>query len=110
LEGIAEMDHEYLWPIYWCANTQDRLSKNIENITTIFTVNGETVPDKYILDYDFDTNTGWKCNYHSIVISGWLSNAQYTLKVKRIFKTDINDGQQNYPAGSYVYKLVLTLP
>jgi len=110
LEGTAAVGHEYLWPIHWCANNQKNLQVDIDNITTIFTVNGRTVPDKYILDYDFDANTGWKCNYRALIISDWLSNTQYTLQVERIFKTSIDDGQQEYPAGSYIYKLVLTVP
>jgi hypothetical protein len=109
LRGTAQQKKEYLWPIYWCAKDQETLAQNVENITTIFSVNDEVIPDKYIFNYDYDTNTGWKCNYHAAVIGGWLRNSQYTLRVERVFETDINDGQQKYPAGSYVYELSISV-
>lgn len=107
--GTAEWNKEYLWPIYWCAKTQDTLSQNVENILTIFSVNDEVVPDKYIFNYYYDTNTGWKCNYHSIMIDGWQRNSRFTLQVERVFNTEINDGRQKYPAGSYIYELVISV-
>ena len=107
--GTAQADREYLWPIYWCATDQNTLSGNVENITTVFTVNGEIVPDKHIFEYYYDTNTGWKCNYRATVIGGWQKNTQLILQVKRTFATQISDGQQSYPAGDYIYELVLSV-
>ncbi len=108
LDGTAQQNKEYLWPIYWCANSQETLQQNVANIQTIFTVNGEVVPAQYLFDYDYDTNTGWRCNYHATVISGWRPNTQYTLRVERIFASEINDGEKTYPAGSYVYELIIS--
>jgi hypothetical protein len=107
--GTVEQGKEYLWPIYWCAKDQETLTQNVENITTIFAVNGEVIPDKYIFNYDYNLNSGWMCNYHATVISGWQNDSKYALRVERVFKMDINDGQQSYPAGSYVYELNISI-
>jgi len=109
LKGISQEGTEYLWPIYWCAINQATLSKNIENIGTVFMINGEVVPDKYIFDYYYDTNTGWKCNYRAIVLGDWLKNTQVVLQIKRNIAVDVNDGQHNYVSGSYIYELVVSV-
>ena len=109
LSGTAQKEKEYLWPIYWCSKDQATLANNVENITTVFMVNGEIVPSEYIFDYYYDTNTGWKCNYHATVIGRWPSNVQLILQVKRTFATQINDGQQSYPAGDYIYELNISV-
>ncbi len=107
--GTAQKDKEYLWPIYWCSKDQVTLAGNVENITTVFMVNGEIVPTKYIFDYYYDTNTGWECNYHATVIGRWPNNVQLILQVKRTFAAQINDGQQSYPAGDYIYELTISV-
>ena len=107
--GTANANKEYLWPIYWCAIDRPTLDMDVENISTVFMVNGEKVPDEYIFDYYYDNNTGWKCNYRASVIGKFPRNTSITLQVTRDFKTDIFDGQGTYPAGSYTYKLVLSV-
>jgi hypothetical protein len=103
--GEAQYGQEYLFPVYWCATSSDLLASNMDNITTVFTVNGETVPEKYVFRYNYDTNTGWKCNYHAIVLGGWSVNAQYTLEITRTLLIDLSDGQTSYSSGEYVYRL-----
>jgi len=103
--GEARYGKEYLFPVYWCTTTSDLLTYNTDYINTFFLVNGEIVPEKYVFNYNYDTNTGWICNYHAIVIGGWVKNENYTLEIKRIFLKDLSDGQSSYSAGEYTYSL-----
>jgi len=68
--GEARYGKEYLFPVYWCTTTSDLLTYNTDYINTLFSVNGEVVPEKYVFNYNYDTNTGWNCNYHAVVIGG----------------------------------------
>ena len=105
--GSVDSNQEYLWPIYWCALDRVTLDRNMENISTIFTVNGEKVPDEYIFEYYLDANDGWKCNYRAIVIGNFPENISLNLQATRILATEISDGQTTYPAGIYTYELVV---
>ena len=107
--GVAKSTNEYLWPIFWCAIDRSTLDIDVKNITTAFTVNDERVPDEYIFDYYYDTDNGWKCNYRATVIGSFPKNKPVNLQVARTFKTEIFDGQITYPAGDYIYKLVISV-
>ena len=106
--GSAAANQEYLWPIYWCAVDRATLDRDMEKISTVFTVNGEKLPDEYIFDYFYDESNGWACNYRASVIGNFPKNTPITLQVDRILKSEVSDGQTNYPAGSYFYELVIT--
>ncbi len=105
--GSVDTNGEYLWPVYWCAVDIATLDRNMENISTIFMVNGEKVPDEYIFEYYLDANDGWKCNYRATVIGNFPKNLSLNLQATRILATEISDGQTTYPAGTYAYELVV---
>ena len=107
--GSAAANQEYLWPIYWCAVDRATLDRDMENISTVFTVNGEKLPDEYIFDYYYDESNGWACNYRASVIGNFPKDAPITLQIDRILKLDVSDGQTTYPAGSYTYELVVSV-
>jgi hypothetical protein len=107
--GSADADQEYLWPIYWCAVDKATLDMNVKNISTIFTVNGEKVPDEFVFDFNLDTDTGWKCNYRASVIGDLPKNTSLQLQVIRILETEIFDGQVTYPQGNYTYEVIITV-
>jgi serine/threonine-protein kinase len=106
--GNVDADQEYLWPVYWCALDKVTLDLNLENISTIFRVNGEKVPDEYVFDYYLDSDSGWKCAYQASVISNFDQNTSINLQVVRILATEIFDGQTTYPVGSYTYELIVS--
>lgn len=106
--GTVQVGREYLVPVYWCTATASLLAQNTENIETSFLVNDEIVPEKYIFNYNYDMSTNWKCNYHAIILGGWIANNQYVLQVKRKLLKDLSDGQLNYSAGEYIYRLTMT--
>ena len=107
--GSAAADQEYLWPIYWCAVDRATLDTNMENISTVFLVNGEKVPDEYIFDYYLEPGNGWDCSYRASVIGNLPQNTILNLQVIRTLKSEISDGQLNYPAGSYTYELAVAV-
>lgn len=104
-QGTVRQGKEYLIPIYWCTSSQELLQQNMDNMETTFTVNGEVVPEKFVFNYEYDEN-GWNCNYHAVVFGGWETGQQYTLQIKRDFKTDLSDGQNTYRAGNYIVELI----
>ncbi len=106
--GEAYRDQEYLFPGYWCATSPDLLARNMEHIETVFKVNGEVVPNKFVFSYNYDTNNSWNCTYHAIVLGGWAENSQYVLEIRRTLLFDMSDGQSDYSAGDYVYRLTVT--
>lgn len=107
--GSANADQEYLWPIYWCALDRATLDENLLNISTLFLIDGETVPDEYIFEYYLDTENGWKCHYRASVIGDLPINTTINLQVIRTFSTEIFDGVLSYPAGNYTYELVISV-
>ncbi len=107
--GEVIYDQEYLFPVYWCANTAELLQQNMDNIDTVFFVNGEAVPEKYVFNYNYDTSNGWKCSYHAVVFSGWNANTEYDLKAKRTIKIDLSDGQSSYEAGEYIFAILISV-
>ena len=109
-EGTAQVDSEYLLPFYWCALTKDILNQNLEAILTTFRVNGERIPDRYILTYNYDTQSGWKCSYHAVVLGGWARDVQYDIEVRRSISAEINDGESTYTAGDYIYRMQVSVP
>lgn len=106
--GTATPNKEYLWPIYWCAVDNLTLEENVANMNTIFTVNGESVPEKDIFEYYYDTNNGWSCYYLASVIGEFRANTTINLEIIRSIENQISDGVINYPIGNYVYQLTIT--
>jgi hypothetical protein len=106
--GTVTANREYLWPFYWCAMDRATLDSNMESISTVFKVNGEKLPDEYVFDYYYDESSGWACNYRASIIGNLPKDTPITLEVNRILSTEVSDGQTTYPAGSYIYELVIT--
>ena len=106
--GTAQRTKEYLFPTYWCAKSAELLSQNMENIETVFLANREVIPSKYIFNYNYDTNTGWYCKYHAVVLGGWKINNEYILEIRRKITKGLSDGEINYRVGEYIYQLNIT--
>jgi hypothetical protein len=109
--GQVKAGEEYLFPVYWCATDIETLHDNLKHISTLLVLNGEVVPDEYIYTYDLDSlNSGWKCNYRSVILSGWKQNTDYVLEVRRALDMQVFDGQSNYAPGNYTYTLTVRIP
>lgn len=107
--GNAQVGVEYIFPVYWCATTETILAENRNNIKTEFFLNGEQIPDEFILAYGYKDKDGWRCINTSITLSGWTSGEAYNLQIKRQFKVAVFDGKTKYPAGTYIYELTISV-
>lgn len=107
--GSAQMNEEYLFSTFWCATNTHQLNLNLPNIETTFFVNGEMIPAETIYTYLYNKSTGWRCSYDVVILGGWLKDQQYTLQIKRVLKNSVSDGQFNYPAGTYINELIVTV-
>jgi hypothetical protein len=107
--GKATFGKYYLFPVFWCSTSFELLTENMDKINTEIIINGETVPEKFVFVFDFETNNDWICRYHSVVLGNWLRNKEYILDIKRIFEEDIIDGESEYEAGEYIYRLIVSV-
>ena len=103
--GIIQKDKEYLFPIYWCAKTADVFHANMQAVFTELVVNDEIIPEKYIFNYNYNDDSGWFCNYRSVMLSGWQPNIEYVLEMRRVISQALSDGETNYEPGNYIYQL-----
>ena len=108
--GKVQKNKEYLLPVYWCATSSDILNQNLAFISIQFSANGENIPDEYIGNFKYEPNKNWKCISYAVILNGWKENSQYTLEIKRTLFQNLNDGKSNYPAGDYMYRLVVDVP
>ena len=107
--GNAQVGVEYIFPVYWCATTENILAGNKDNIKTEFFLDGEQIPDTFILVYGYKDKDGWSCINTSITLSGWTSGEEYNLQIKRQFKTSVFDGKTKYSVGAYIYELNISV-
>ena len=107
--GSVQMDEDYLFSTYWCATNTHQLNQNLPNMETTLFVNGEMIPTENIYTYLYNKSTGWRCSYDVVILGGWLKDQQYTLQIKRVLKSDVSDGQSNYPSGTYINELIVTV-
>ena len=105
--GVVRAEQEYQFFLYWCATNARTLTQNLENMKVSFAVNGEAVPEEYILTYDHNPD-GSSCKYAVIALSGWVADEIYTLEAQRNILQKINDGATDYPAGMYVREITVT--
>lgn len=83
------------------------LAQNLENMKMSFAVNGQAVPDEYILTYDHRPGD-LDCRYAVVALSGWTPGESYLLEARRDILRAINDGVNNYPPGEYIRELKVT--
>jgi hypothetical protein len=106
--GTVELGHEYLWTLKWCTLSRPVLDDNLRHIALTYTLNDDIVPQNAVYNY-YGDESGWSCYYWMTLVGGWRSGDRTRLRAIRIFDTEINDGQSSYPAGTYVYELVVTV-
>jgi hypothetical protein len=97
-------DRSFIWPFFWCAVDEPTLADNLKSMTVEFMVDGAEVPATDILEYE-DKSERWACHYWATNLSGWQGGEQVSLTVKYRFRRTVHDGQREYRAGEYYYKL-----
>lgn len=97
-----------IWAYYWCTTTKEILAQNFSQIDVQFELNGEEVPlDRFAVAEL--ASGGNQCRILYTALSGWTSG-EHQLITTVTFKTAINDGMGDYPAGEYVSNYSVFLP
>ncbi|TET97282.1 MAG: hypothetical protein E3J30_09300 [Anaerolineales bacterium] len=99
-----EMDtsQDVMWVYGWCTATQEQLAQNLDNISLVFTLDGKTVPlDSFVrLEGKFGE---LECRLHYALLTDWPPG-EHLLTTEVTFATAINDGFDDFPAGTHVYE------
>jgi len=93
----------------WCTKTGPILSDNIKHITVSVTIDGYEIPSRDFQSIDWSVQPaqdsqfpeGLVCHSWVILASKWPP-ADYRVVETASFDAEINDGYDNYGAGSYI--------
>lgn len=89
-----------IWGYYWCTTTTDILKQNFSQINIKFTLDGKDVPmDQFAVDEL--PSGGNQCRIVYTALSDWPAG-EHHLTTAVTFKSSINDGMSDYPAGDYI--------
>jgi C-terminal processing protease CtpA/Prc len=89
-----------IWAYYWCTTTTEVLEQNFSQIDVTFEMNGEVIPLDQFAVTELE-NGGNQCRIIYTALSDWKSG-EHQLTTSVTFKSPINDGMGDYPAGDYV--------
>lgn len=89
-----------IWAYAWCTTTADILNQNFQNIELTFVLNGKTIPLDQLRTDDLPAG-GQQCRLYYTALSKWMPG-EHRLTITATFKTKINDGMSDYPAGDYI--------
>jgi hypothetical protein len=97
-----------VWGYFWCTTTTEILDQNFTQIEVKFELNGEAVPlDKFVTA---DLPSGdTQCRVIYTALSDWKPG-EHHLTTAATFKTPINDGMGDYPAGDYISEYSVFVP
>ncbi|MBA7707976.1 hypothetical protein ES703_116861 [subsurface metagenome] len=98
------MDHsqDVMWVYNWCTATKEQLTENWDNISLVFTLDGEAVPlDSFVaLEGNFGEQ---ECRLYYTLLTDW-PRGEHVLTTQVTFATTLDDGFDVYPAGTHVYR------
>lgn len=98
-----------IWSNGWCATSQTILEENFRSISLAFTANGEAVDENSIVVVDGQPSADLFCRTFYVVVTNWPTG-ETILENKVTFARRINDGMDNYAAGTHTYRYVVTRP
>jgi len=100
---------ETLWSYSWCATTQNKLTQNFEHIHIQFMVNGQVVPNEQIATYHYSAkNNAMYCLQFYSLVKEWPVG-RHDLNINVNFDEEINDGYDDYPAGTHTFEYIVTV-
>jgi len=102
-----DRSRDVLWIYGWCTTTKELLRQNWEHITLGFTVNGEDVPlERFaMLEVDIEDQ---QCRLHYALATDWPPG-EHVLITEVTFETELDDGEEIFPAGTHWYKHIVTV-
>lgn len=98
-----------LWNYSWCTTTQAILEENFSHIRLEFLINGSTVSTGSIVVTEYERSSdGGKCRENTALIVDWPAGT-HQLESRITFTQAIDDGWDVYPAGTHIYKYIVTV-
>ncbi len=102
-----------VWGFGWCSTSQEILEQNLSQILIKFSMNGKIVPADAIAvvnqtGQDANGKDVW-CRSAALVPDRWPSG-EHHLETEITFKSKINDGMVDYPAGSIRNEYTVFVP
>lgn len=97
-----------IWSYGWCTTTQQILEENFAHIKLEFTLNGNTVPSDKFAIVEYARDDGSPCRTYNALIKLW-PKGQHQVESRITFTQDIDDGWDIYPAGTHIFKYVVTI-
>ena len=102
-----------VWGFGWCSTSQDILEQNLSQILIKFMLNGNVVPaDKIAVVNQTGKDANGKdvwCRSAALVPDQWPSG-EHHLETEITFKSKINDGMTDYPAGAIKNEYTVYVP
>jgi C-terminal processing protease CtpA/Prc len=98
-----------IWSNGWCATSQTILEENFRSISIAFTANGEAVDENSIVVVDGQPSADLFCRTFYVVVTNWPTG-ETILEIEVTFARRINDGMDDYAAGTHTYRFVVTRP
>lgn len=102
-----------VWGFGWCSTSQETLEENFSQILIKFTMNGTVVPgDKIAVVNQTGKDANGKdvwCRSAALIPDHWPSG-EHHLETEITFKSKINDGMAEYPAGTVKDEYTVYVP
>ncbi len=93
---------EVLWFYAWCTADEAQLADNWSKIQLQMQIDGQAVPLDQFGMYE-GSDFGQPCRIYYIVLSDWPVG-EHVLSQTVAFTAPLNDGFEDYPAGTHVYE------
>jgi C-terminal processing protease CtpA/Prc len=90
-----------LWVWGWCASSKQTLDENYKQIGLSFNLDGKGIPVDNFYAFDNQGN-GQFCRFYIAELTDWPAG-EHHLNTTVTFKSPINDGFTDYPAGTQVF-------
>jgi hypothetical protein len=103
-----DQEQPFLWGSNWCTTTDKLLRDNFKHISFEFSVEDTPIAPNQFLVWDNPLDD-MQCRLYYTVLRGWPSGTTH-LQIKITFDQAINDGKNDFPAGTHTYRYAVTLP
>lgn len=97
-----------VWTYGWCTSSQAILEENFTHTQIEFIVNEEPVALDHILIQDTTSTDDSACRNYTATIKEW-TEGQHQLEVHVTFTQPTDDGWNLYPAGTHIFKYIITV-
>jgi hypothetical protein len=106
-EIVLQESRPVLWSYIWCATSWQIVDLNFKNIKLEFFIDGKAIPGESVAVKAFISNN-LKCREYYSVVNTW-PRGRFQLETRVTFLKDINDGLDEYPAGTHYFRYTVTV-